>query len=155
MGHKHDPERRLFRGRFGRARLAIYRLWRIGHGKNCSERHECTQTGRLLRNRLIKNKSKRLACLRRVFVTAPALEAKNARVHWGVTTRRSRKLPKRASVAGIPPKAKTELFHRLRRALETAREARETPERTRERYVEAIDSVATTWQTSGDMDRTL
>ena len=62
----------------------------------------------------------------------------------GVTTRRSPKPRKRVAVAGIPgtAKAKAELFHRLRRAFESTPEARETPERTRERYVAAIDSVA-------------
>jgi hypothetical protein len=62
----------------------------------------------------------------------------------GVTTRRSPRPRKRAAVAGIPgtAKAKAELFQRLCRAFETAPEARETPERTRERYVLAIDSVA-------------
>jgi hypothetical protein len=62
----------------------------------------------------------------------------------GVTTRRSPKPRKRAAVAGIPgtAKAKAELFQRLRRAFETAPEARETPKRMRERYVLAIDSVA-------------
>jgi hypothetical protein len=60
-----------------------------------------------------------------------------------VITPRSRKSPKRAALAGMPgtAKAKAELFHRLRRAFESAPEACETPERTRERYVEAIDSV--------------
>jgi len=62
----------------------------------------------------------------------------------GVTTRRSPRPRKRAAVAGIPgtAKAKAELFQRLHRAFETATEARERPERTRERYVLAIDSVA-------------
>lgn len=62
----------------------------------------------------------------------------------GLTTRRSPRPRKRAAVAGIPgtAKAKAELFQRLRRAFETAPGGRETPERTRERYVVAIDSVA-------------
>jgi hypothetical protein len=61
-----------------------------------------------------------------------------------VTTPRSPKPRKRATVAGIPgtTKAKAELFHHLGRAFEVDPEACETPERTRERYVEAIDSVA-------------
>ena len=47
-------------------------------------------------------------------------------------------------MAGTPGTAKTkaELFRRLRRAFEAAPEARETPERTRKRYVDAVDSVA-------------
>ena len=62
----------------------------------------------------------------------------------GVTTRRSPRPRERAAVAGTPgtATAKAELFHRLRRAFEAAPEARETPERTRKRYVDAIDSVA-------------
>jgi hypothetical protein len=62
----------------------------------------------------------------------------------GVTTRRSPTPRKHAAVAGIPgtAKAKAELFQRLRRAFETAPEARETPERMRDRYVLAIESVA-------------
>jgi len=61
----------------------------------------------------------------------------------GVTTRSPRPR-KRAAIGGIPgiAKAKAELFQRLRQAFETAAETRETPERTRERYVVAIDSVA-------------
>jgi len=60
-----------------------------------------------------------------------------------VTTRRAPR-PRKRALAGIPgtAKAKAELFQRLRRAFETAPEARETPERARERYVVAIDSVA-------------
>ena len=62
----------------------------------------------------------------------------------GVTTRRSPRPRERAAVAGTPgtAKAKAELFHRLRWAFEAAPEARERPERTRKRYVDAIDSVA-------------
>jgi len=61
-----------------------------------------------------------------------------------VTTRRSPRPRKRAAVAGIPGTAiaKAKLFQRLRRAFEAAPEGRETPERTRQRYVGAIDSVA-------------
>ena len=62
----------------------------------------------------------------------------------GLTTRRSQRPRERAAVAGTPgtAKAKAELFHRLRWAFEAAPEARETPERARKRYVDAIDSVA-------------
>jgi hypothetical protein len=69
----------------------------------------------------------------------------------GLTTRRSPRPRERAAVAGTPgtAKAKAELFHRLRWAFEAAPEARETPERTRKRYVDAIDSVADTWKLSG------
>jgi hypothetical protein len=60
-----------------------------------------------------------------------------------VTSRRSSK-PRKRATAGIPgtSKAKAELFHRLGRAFEETPEANETPERTRERYIDAIDSVA-------------
>jgi hypothetical protein len=62
----------------------------------------------------------------------------------GATTPRSPKPRKRAAVAGIPgsAKAKAELFHRLGRAFEAGPAACDTPERTQERYVAAIDSVA-------------
>jgi hypothetical protein len=61
-----------------------------------------------------------------------------------VRKRRSPRPRERATIAGIPgsAKAKVELFHRLRRAFEPASEVSEPPERTRERYIEAIDSVA-------------
>jgi hypothetical protein len=61
-----------------------------------------------------------------------------------VTARRSPKPRKRATVIGIPgtSKSKAELFERLRRAFEATPETSETPERTRERYIDAIDSVA-------------
>ena len=47
-------------------------------------------------------------------------------------------------VAGIPgtSKSKAKLFDGLRRAFEATPEISETPERTRERYIDAIDSVA-------------
>ena len=56
---------------------------------------------------------------------------------------RSSKLRKRAT-AGIPgtSKAKAELCHSLGRAFEATPEVNETPERTRKRYIDAIDSVA-------------
>jgi hypothetical protein len=62
----------------------------------------------------------------------------------GVTARRSPKPRKRATVAGIPgtSKSKAKLFDGLRRAFEATPEISETPERTRERYIDAIDSVA-------------
>jgi hypothetical protein len=62
----------------------------------------------------------------------------------GVTARRSPRPRKRAMVAGIPgtSKSKAKLFNGLRRALEATPEISETPERTRERYIDAIDSVA-------------
>jgi hypothetical protein len=62
----------------------------------------------------------------------------------GVTARRSPKPRKRAAVAGIPgtSKSKAKLFDGLRRAFEATPEISETPERTRERYIDAIDSVA-------------
>jgi len=61
-----------------------------------------------------------------------------------VTARRSPKPRKRPTVAGIPgsSKSKAELFRRLRQAFEATPEVGETPERTRERYIDAIDSVA-------------
>jgi hypothetical protein len=61
-----------------------------------------------------------------------------------VRRRRSPKSRERATIAGIPgsAKAKAELFHRLRQAFELSPEVSETPERTRERYIDAIDSVA-------------
>jgi hypothetical protein len=61
-----------------------------------------------------------------------------------VTARRSLKPRKRATVIGIPgtSKSKAELFERLGRAFEATPEISETPERTRERYIDAIDSVA-------------
>jgi hypothetical protein len=60
-----------------------------------------------------------------------------------VTAWRSSKLRKRAT-AGIPgtSKAKAELCHSLGRAFEVTPEVNETPERTRKRYIDAIDSVA-------------
>jgi hypothetical protein len=62
----------------------------------------------------------------------------------GARKRRSPKSRERAPIAGIPgsAKAKAELFQRLRRAFESTPEVSETPERTRERYIDAIDSVA-------------
>ena len=62
----------------------------------------------------------------------------------GVTARRSPKPRKHATVAGIPgtSKSKAKLFDGLRRAFEATPEISETPERTRERYIDAIDSVA-------------
>ena len=59
-----------------------------------------------------------------------------------VTARRSPKPRRRATVAGLPgsSKSKAELFRRLRRAFEA--DVGETPERTRERYIDALDSVA-------------
>jgi hypothetical protein len=62
----------------------------------------------------------------------------------GVTARRSPKPRKRATVAGIPgtSKSKANFFDGLRRAFEATPEISETPERTRERYIDAIDSVA-------------
>jgi hypothetical protein len=61
-----------------------------------------------------------------------------------VTARRSPKPRKRETVARIPgtSKSKAELFRGLRRAFEVTPEISETPERTRERYIDAIDSVA-------------
>jgi hypothetical protein len=58
--------------------------------------------------------------------------------------RRSPKSRERATIAGIPgsAKAKAELFQGLRRAFESTSDVSETPERTRERYIDAIDSVA-------------
>jgi hypothetical protein len=60
------------------------------------------------------------------------------------TARRSPKSLKQAAIVGIPgtAKAKAELFRRLRRAFEAAPDSSESPERTRERYIDAIDSVA-------------
>jgi hypothetical protein len=60
-----------------------------------------------------------------------------------VTARRSQK-PRKHEVVGIPgtSKSKAELFDGLRRAFEATPEISETPERTRERYIDAIDSVA-------------
>jgi hypothetical protein len=62
----------------------------------------------------------------------------------GVTARRSPKPRKRATVAAIPgtSKSKAKLFDGLRRAFEATPEINETSERTRERYIDAIDSVA-------------
>ena len=61
-----------------------------------------------------------------------------------VTARRSPKPRRRATVAGLPgsSKSKAELFDRLYRAFEAPPQVSETPERTRERYIDAIDSVA-------------
>ena len=61
-----------------------------------------------------------------------------------VTARRSPKPRRRATVAGLPgsSRSKAELFDRLYRAFEAPPQASETPERTRERYIDAIDSVA-------------
>ena len=61
-----------------------------------------------------------------------------------VTARRSPKLRKRPTVAGLPgsSKSKAELFDRLQRAFEAIPQASETPQRMRERYIDAIDSVA-------------
>jgi len=61
-----------------------------------------------------------------------------------VTARRPTKPRKPPTVAGIPgsSKSKAELFRRLRRAFEANPELGEAPERMRERYIDAIDSVA-------------
>ena len=61
-----------------------------------------------------------------------------------VTARRSPKPRRRATVAGLPgsSKSKAELFDRLYRAFEAPPQVSETPERTRERYIDAIDGVA-------------
>jgi hypothetical protein len=70
----------------------------------------------------------------------------------GVTARRSPKPRKRATVAGIPgtSESKSKLFDGLRRAFEAAPEISETPEHTRERYIDAI-AIAwpITWKASG------
>jgi hypothetical protein len=60
-----------------------------------------------------------------------------------VTARRSPKPRKRATVAGLPgsSKSKAELFDRLQRAFEAIPQVGETPQRMRERYIDAIDSV--------------
>jgi hypothetical protein len=60
-----------------------------------------------------------------------------------VTARRSLK-PRRATIAGLPgsSKSKAKLFDRLYRAFEAPPQVGETPERTRERYIDAIESVA-------------
>jgi hypothetical protein len=60
-----------------------------------------------------------------------------------ITAWRSSK-PRKRVTASIPgtSKAKAELFHRLGRAFEATPEVDETPERARERYIDAIDSVA-------------
>jgi hypothetical protein len=60
-----------------------------------------------------------------------------------VTARHSQK-PRKREVVGIPgtSKSKAELFDGLRRAFEETPEIGETPERTRERYIDAIDAVA-------------
>ena len=60
------------------------------------------------------------------------------------TARRSPKPRKQATIIGIPgtSKSKAELFRGLRRAFEAAPNVSETPERTRKRYIDAIDSVA-------------
>jgi hypothetical protein len=69
---------------------------------------------------------------------------KMPRHNRSVTARRSPKSRKRATVAGFPgsSKSKTELFGRLHRAFEVTPQVGETPQRTRERYIDAIDSVA-------------
>jgi hypothetical protein len=61
-----------------------------------------------------------------------------------VTARRSPKPRRRATVAGLPgsSRSKAELFDRLYRAFEVPPQVSETPERTRERFIDAIDSVA-------------
>ena len=61
-----------------------------------------------------------------------------------VTARRSPKPRRRATVAGLPgsSRSKAELFDRLYRVFEASPQVSETPERTRERYIDAIDSVA-------------
>jgi hypothetical protein len=61
-----------------------------------------------------------------------------------VTARRSPRPRKRATVAGIPgsSRSKAELFDGLRRAFEATPDISETPERTRQRCIAAIDSVA-------------
>ena len=61
-----------------------------------------------------------------------------------VTARRSPKPRRRATIAGLPgsSRSKAELFDRLYRAFEVPPQVSETPERTRERYIDAIDSVA-------------
>ena len=52
--------------------------------------------------------------------------------------------PRKRAAASIPgtSKAKAELCHSLGRAFEATPEVNETPERTRKRYIDAIDSVA-------------
>ena len=69
---------------------------------------------------------------------------RNTRDARNGTTRRSPKPRKQATIVGIPgtSKSKAELFRRLRRAFEATPDVGETPERTRERYIDAIDSVA-------------
>jgi hypothetical protein len=61
-----------------------------------------------------------------------------------VTARRSPKPRKRATVTGLPgsSKSKAELFDRLHRAFEATPQVGETAQRTRERYIDAIHSVA-------------
>jgi hypothetical protein len=61
-----------------------------------------------------------------------------------VTARRSPKPRKRTAVPGLPvsSKSKAELFDRLHLAFEVTPQVSETPQRTRERYIDAIDSVA-------------
>lgn len=58
--------------------------------------------------------------------------------------RRSPKSRKQTTIVGIPgtARAKAELFRRLRRAFEATPDGSESPGRTRERYIDAIDSVA-------------
>jgi hypothetical protein len=69
---------------------------------------------------------------------------KMTRHDGGVRKRRSPKPRERATIAGIPgsAKAKAQLFRRLGRAFEATPEVSETPERTRERYIDALESVA-------------
>jgi hypothetical protein len=79
-----------------------------------------------------------------VKALSPSLETKMPRHIRRVSARRSPKPRNRATVAGIPgtSKSKAELFDGLRRAFEATLEISETPERTRDRYIDAIDSVA-------------
>ena len=86
-----------------------------------------------------------LECLRPVLAKALLpWRRKMPRHNRSVTARRSPKLRKRATVAGLPgsSKPKAELFDRLHRAFEATPQVSETPRRTRERYIDAIDSVA-------------
>jgi hypothetical protein len=86
-----------------------------------------------------------LECLRPVLAKALLpWRRKMPRHNRSVTARRSPKLRKRATVAGLPgsSKPKAELFDRLHRAFEAIPQVSETPQRVRERYIDAIDSVA-------------
>jgi hypothetical protein len=87
----------------------------------------------------------RLECLRPLLMKALlSWRRKMPRHNRSVTARRSPKPGKRATVAGLPvsSKSKAELFDRLQRAFEVTPQVSETPQRTRERYIDAIDSLA-------------